>query len=111
MSESRKKSDVVGKGDPRDASRPTIRDKASKVSRRDFVKTAAVTTLAFSATAGLAKAVSTLSLAEDHQKKYLEDVLPGDRELAKREYVEMTNKEKKDLVKGLVSSYSYDRKS
>ncbi|MBI1912081.1 MAG: hypothetical protein HYS21_08770 [Deltaproteobacteria bacterium] len=83
-----------------------VENKVKKhVSRRSFFKKALVTTVAVTATAGLAKKASTLIPTENFEKLYLNDVLPGDIELAKRQYVLMTEQEKAALVRDLESNY------
>lgn len=72
-----------------------------RTSRRGFLTKAVVAGVAVAATAGLAKKTGDLLFKEDHRKAYLDDVLPGDNELASRQYVVMTKEEKKDLLKRL----------
>ncbi|MBZ0220941.1 MAG: hypothetical protein K8I01_10990 [Candidatus Methylomirabilis sp.] len=73
----------------------------ARSSRRGFLSKAVVAGVAVAATAGLAKKTGDLIFKEDHQKAYLDDVLPGDSVLASRQYVVMTKEEKKDLLKRL----------
>ena len=75
-------------------------------SRRVFLKKAVFSTVAVAATATLAKKTGDVLLKdkEDLQKLYLNDVLPGDNVLARRQYVLMTKEEKEALVKGLAQS-------
>lgn len=74
-------------------------------SRRGFIKKAVLAGIAVTATAGLAKKTSDVLLKEDFQKLYMNDVLPGDKELASRQYVLMTRGEKEALVKTLIENH------
>lgn len=67
--------------------------------RRDFLKKAAIGSLAFATTAGVAKKVVSVATETDVKKAYLNDILPGDSVLKNREYVVMTDAEKKQMVK------------
>ena len=73
--------------------------------RRDFLKNAGMLGVGFVATAALAKKVSSYVPDPAMQKRYLNDVTPGDKVLSGREYVEMTDGEKRGYVKDLVNSY------
>ncbi len=77
------------------------------VSRRGFLKNAAVATTVVAAAAGITKTISTIIPKENFQKKYADDILAGDKALVEREYVVMSDEEKKDIVKQFESSYKY----
>lgn len=74
-------------------------------SRRGFLKKAVVSAVAVTATAAAAKKAGDLLLKEDAQQAYLNDVLPGDKVLASRQYVVMTREEKRSLVARLEKDY------
>ena len=78
----------------------------SRSSRRDFLKRAAVGSIAVASTTSVAKMVTSLAKESDPQKAYLGDVLPGDRVMSKRDYVEMTEEEKEERVKMLITDYN-----
>lgn len=80
-------------------------DSAKVSSRRKFLKSALLGAVAVTATAGLATTVARRIPVENNQKRYLNDVLPGDAILASREYVPMTDAEKKALVRDIHESY------
>lgn len=90
-----------------DVVKESIENKSKKqATRRGFLKKALIAGVAVTATAGIAKKTAKTLLPEgDHQKEYLNDVLPGDKVLAQREYVLMTKSEKEELVKTLESGY------
>ncbi len=73
----------------------------ARTSRRGFLSKAVIAGVAVAATAGVAKKTGDLIFKEDHQKAYLDDVLPGDEVLASRQYVAMTGEEKKNLLRRL----------
>jgi len=75
-------------------------------SRRGFLKKALIATVAVAATGKVAKKTASLITESDHQKEYLGDVIPGDREMARREYVLMSDAEKRELVQRLQKDYS-----
>lgn len=77
----------------------------ARSSRRGFLKKAIVGAVAVTATAAVAKKTGDVLLKEDVQQAYLNDVLPGDKVLASRQYVEMTAEEKKSLVASLQNNY------
>jgi hypothetical protein len=77
----------------------------ARSSRRGFLKKAIVGTVAVTATAAVAKKTGDILLKEDAQQAYLNDVLPGDKVLAGRQYVEMTVEEKKSMVARFESNY------
>ena len=73
--------------------------------RRGFFKKAAVGAVSLSGTAGLAKVVVDSTAKPDLQGLYVKDQLAGERELAARDYVLMSDKEKEDMVQMFVDSY------
>lgn len=77
----------------------------ARTSRRGFIKKALISAVAVTATAGLAKKTASLIPEGNLQDKYLDDVLPGDKILAKREYVLMTKEEKEELIKTFADNY------
>ncbi len=77
------------------------------VSRRGFIKNAALATTVVAASAGITTTISTIIPKENFQKNYADDVLAGDKALQEREYVVMSDKEKKDIVAKLEGSYKY----
>ncbi len=77
----------------------------TRSSRRGFLKKAIISTVAVTATAAVAKKTGDVLLKEDAQQAYLNDVLPGDKVLAGRQYVEMTADEKRALVAGMIKNY------
>jgi len=95
--------DAVGKSEG-------VHNKAvSGASRRDFFKRAAVVSVAVVSATSAAKMVASLAKESDPQKAYLRDVLPGDRVLGNRDYVEMTEEEKEKRLQVLVKNYKYHR--
>ncbi|MEE8575250.1 MAG: hypothetical protein V3T30_07545 [Thermodesulfobacteriota bacterium] len=79
--------------------------KLKNISKRKFLKTAALATAGITAAGGLSLGISSLIPYDSCQQKYAKDVIPGDMALAKREYVEMTKAEKKNMVRRLKESY------
>lgn len=77
----------------------------ARSSRRGFLKKAIVGAVAVTATAAVAKKTGDVLLKEDLQQAYLNDVLPGDKVLSARQYVEMTPEEKRTLVSTLKKNY------
>jgi hypothetical protein len=74
-------------------------------SRRQFVKKALVSSVALTSTGVLANKVASLVPDNSSQKAYLNDVLPGDRVMMNREYVMMTDEEKKKMIGMLIKNY------
>ncbi len=73
--------------------------------RRRFFAKAAIGGAALGATGGLAKvAVSSLP-SEDVQELYLREARAGDETLSQREYVEMTDQEKEQMVQDLIMQH------
>ena len=74
-------------------------------SRRQFVKKALVSSVALTSTGVLANKVASLVPDNSSQKSYLNDVLPGDRVMMNREFVMMTDEEKKMMIGRFVKNY------
>ncbi len=91
--------DAVGKPEGTD------KKAVSRSSRRDFFKRAALGSIAVASTTSVAKMVASLATESDLQKVYLHDVLPGDRAISKREYVEMAEDEKKERIQMFTTNY------
>jgi hypothetical protein len=80
--------------------RPTI-----DLSRRNFLKTVAVAGVSVTTAGTLAKKVSTLVLQDGPQGAPLDYILRGDRILMGREYILMTETEKKTMVGTFTDNY------
>ena len=74
-------------------------------SRRDFVKKALASSVALTSTGVLANNVASLVPDNDSQKAYSNDVQLGDRIMMNREYVLMTDEEKKKIIGMLIKNY------
>ncbi len=81
------------------------RKEESIVARRGFFKKAALGAVSLAGTAGLAKVVVDSAPEPDLQALYDKDRLAGEQELAGRDYVLMSDKEKEDMVQTFVDSY------
>jgi len=77
-------------------------------SRRSFLKKALVSTVAVTATASLAKKASDLLVEPDHEKAAANEILAGDRTLRAREYVVMSNMEKREYLAALLENSKKD---
>ena len=73
-------------------------------SRRGFIRGALLTTVAFTATASLAKKASTLIPVPDHEDEARSELIAGDRRLKQRQYVVMTEKEKREYLDTLLEN-------
>ena len=73
--------------------------------RRGFFAKATVGAVAISGTAGLAKVVGDSVVRPDLQDLYKKDHFSGEQELSEREYVLMSDDEKKDMVRQFVDNY------
>ena len=80
-------------------------EKPPRTSRRDFFKKAAVGAVAVTGTAELAKVTASSLADDDAQTLYEKDVAAGDRVLAERDYVLMSDQEKKAMIQGFVDDY------
>ncbi|NOS35247.1 MAG: hypothetical protein GQ522_01270 [Deltaproteobacteria bacterium] len=73
-------------------------------SRRGFIRGAILTTVAFTATASLAKKASTLIPVPDHEEEARNKLIAGDRKLQQRQYVVMTEREKREYLDTLLKN-------
>ncbi len=79
--------DAVGCRDDRESNE-------KEISRRSFFKKAAVGAVALAGTSELADLVASSVSETSPSELYAKDILPGDRVLAEREYVLMSDREK-----------------
>ncbi len=70
--------------------------------RRGFFAKAAIGGVALGATGGLAKVTISSVPSEDLQELYFKEAQAGDKVLSEREYVEMTGREKEEMVEDLI---------
>lgn len=92
-----------------DSAASSIENKAKKRStRRSFIKNALVSAVAVTTTAGVAKKTASVITQKDHQQEYGKDEQAAESALTKREYVLMSDREKKDLVRMFENNYRYD---
>ncbi|MDH3974593.1 MAG: twin-arginine translocation signal domain-containing protein [Deltaproteobacteria bacterium] len=84
-----------------------MRDKSS--SRRNFLKKAAMGSVAVAATAGIAKKVVDIAVEKGRKGSDAEYLSQGDRIFHGREYVEMSEVEKNRQVRMFVDNYRYDK--
>ena len=82
-------------------------DKSS--SRRNFLKKAAIGSVAVAATAGIAKKVVDVAVEKGSRGSDAQYLSQGDRTFQGREYVEMSKAEKKQQIKMFVDNYKYDK--
>jgi hypothetical protein len=83
------------------------RDKVQNCSsRREFVKKALVSSVALTSTGVLSKKVASLIPDNNSQTAYLSDILPGDRVMMNREFVLMTDDEKKKIIRKFIKDYN-----
>lgn len=80
-------------------------ERQAGISRRGFIKHTAVGGIAVAYTVGVGKFVASIVPDDASQKAYLKDVLPGDRVMMEREYVLMTEREKKQIVQMFIEDY------
>jgi len=73
-------------------------------SRRGFIRGALLTTVAFTATASLAKKASILIPLPDHEGAARNELIAGDRTLQQRQYVVMTDREKREYLETLLEN-------
>lgn len=83
----------------------TTQEEALRASRRGFFRKAALGAASVSGTAGLAKVVVDSVPHPDHKELYTKDAHAGEQELLEREYVLMSEQEKKDMVQTFVDDY------
>ena len=93
----------------RGSNRPTSERNSAKdqqqTSRRNFFRKAAVGAVAVTGTAELAKVTASSLANDDAQALYEKDIATGNRVLAEREYVVMSDQEKEEMVQGFVDNY------
>lgn len=77
----------------------------ARAARRGFFKKAAIGAVSIGGTAGLAKVVVDAIPRPDSRDLYAQDGLAGERELSQREYVLMSDEEKKDMVQTFIDYY------
>ncbi|MDT8317420.1 MAG: twin-arginine translocation signal domain-containing protein [bacterium] len=79
-----------------------------KDSRRSFLKKAAIGTVSVVGTAAVAKKVVDAAARQDAGGSDSHYLGSGDRSLAGREYVEMSQAEKSSQIRMLTDNYKYD---
>jgi len=79
-------------------------DSQVDATRRGFFKRAALGTASVGGTAGLAATVIDRMPKPDMKQQYLKDAHNGEKELMAREYVLMSEQEKKDMLKMMIDS-------
>ena len=78
---------------------------ALHASRRGFFRKAAMGAASVSGVAGLAKVVVDSVPHPDQKELYTKDAHAGEQELAEREYVLMSDQEKREMVQTFVDNY------
>ena len=78
---------------------------ALRASRRGFFRKAALGAASVSGTAGLAKVVVDSVPHPEQKELYTKDAHAGEQELAEREYVLMSDREKREMVQSFVDNY------
>lgn len=81
------------------------REDALRASRRGFFRKAALGAASVSGAAGLAKVVVDSVPHPDQKELYTKDAHAGEQELAEREYVLMSDQEKREMVQTFVDDY------
>lgn len=77
-------------------------------SRRNFLKKAAIGSVAVAATAGIAKKVVDVAVEKGSRGSDAHYLSQGDKTFQGREYVEMTEAEKNQQVRMFVDNYKYE---
>jgi hypothetical protein len=77
-------------------------------SRRNFLKKAAIGSVAVAATAGIAKKVVDVAVEKGRKGSDAQYLSHGDRTFQGREYVEMSEAEKDQQVRMFVDNYKYE---
>lgn len=77
-------------------------------SRRNFLKKAAMGSVAVAATAGIAKKVVDVAVEKGSRGSDAEYLSKGDRTFQARQYIEMTAAEKEQQVRMFVDNYKYE---
>ena len=80
-------------------------EEALRASRRGFFRKAAMGAASVSGAAGLAKVVVDSVPHPDQKELYTKDSHAGEQELAEREYVVMSDQEKREMVQSFVDNY------
>ena len=80
-------------------------DDPRKTSRRNFFRKAAIGAVAVTGTTELAKVTASSLVDDNAQTLYAKDIVAGDRVLAERQYVVMSDQEKEEMVQGFVDNY------
>jgi len=78
---------------------------ALRASRRGFFRKAALGAASVSGAAGMAKVVVDSVPHPDQKELYTKDAHTGEQELAEREYVLMSDQEKREMVQTFVDNY------
>ncbi len=78
----------------------------ANVTRRSFFKRAAIGAVAITGTAGAAKAVIDSVPKSNLQERYTKDGLTGEEDLKSREYVLMSEQEKKEMLDSFIKGHS-----
>ncbi|MEA3301902.1 MAG: hypothetical protein U9Q75_01395 [Pseudomonadota bacterium] len=76
-----------------------------RASRRGFFRKAALGAASVSGAAGMAKVVVDSVPHPDQKQLYANDARAGEQELAEREYVLMSDQEKREMVQRFIDSY------
>ncbi|MBI5893370.1 MAG: twin-arginine translocation signal domain-containing protein [Deltaproteobacteria bacterium] len=82
------------------------------LSRRTFIKKAAVGGIAIASAAGIIKAAKTLAEAEAEKREYaayVHDELQQDKIMKDKKYVLMTKEEKEEMLKMFADNYKYEQ--
>ena len=82
-----------------------VQEDALRASRRGFFRKAALGATSVSGAAGLAKVVVDSVPHPDQKELYTKDAHAGEQELAEREYVLMSDQEKREMVQSFVDNY------
>lgn len=78
---------------------------AVRAARRGFFRKAAIGAASVSGTAGLAKVVVDSVPQPNLKELYTKDAHAGEKELLEREYVLMSEEEKRDMVQTFIDDY------
>ena len=76
-----------------------------RAARRGFFRKAALGAASVSGAAGLAKVVVDSVPHPDQKELYTKDAHAGEQELAEREYVLMSDQEKREMVQTFIDNY------
>jgi len=78
---------------------------ALRAARRGFFRKAALGAASVSGAAGLAKAVVDSTPKPNLKERYAKDAHAGEKELLEREYVLMSEQEKREMVQTFIDDY------